>query len=1561
MEYISQKIKTVSPDFSLRSPGRTRNIASFRWLINVMVVVSLAFSWIPQQAFAPPTGDDVEDAIREIANEELIRPPSLLREDVYGILFPIAVINPEPEVEQHVLPMGMVDLMLYDSENLFVDESRVASSLVLEHDWDLGKRITKLLKDQGTSSSDADTLLQGLLDLLRADRYIAELTLLNASQVIQNARLADEASKKNVNKAEATLKTAENRHQSGMDALRRGDGDSAIHHFSMSVGFSLEILGIWGIDFVGDHDQDGLLDILELRVHSSVFQGDTDGDGLSDAYEFYSLMPFALPDSADTDGDGQTDAVSDVDSDGLPNIVERDIGTDPLTPDTDNDTVDDFTELTHPGLDPLEADSDHDGLEDASELRLGTNPSHPDSDGDGIPDGDDTHEQTVEDASLGVAVWLVGVGDHSLSFGASSLAEVSGLQDVPGLIGHFVSLSTELPYTSARVRMQYDPSSVPGGDVNNLRLLQFDPESGLLEVLEATDVNSVLNEVSASTDVLGPVGVIYLPTWEDAADNPVMVGLDRHTKPALSQQPGPSVFPAVYQPFRHIQAEVMVYRVATTGLSASPTATPLPPPLSTPSPSGTEGDSNSTEPTETPADLQDASPTATPADLQDASPTATPTPTEATEEVPPEELQPIPPLEIESMLESQTSRFGMMEASAKDGVFPVAESPEAEGAPVAVYDSANDRYLVVWVKDEEPSKFYGRILSDAGVPEGPEFLIMSSQVDVPDKPDLEFNEVDGTFLLSWQERNGLISIETYAGTITYEIPRANLYTLPLDASGTPLVATPQLVTDELTDFDPRYEFDVAYNSIANEFMAVWVQPRGGILARIVHPHHLAVQRLTNTGVPVGAKFVLRTTVASDVRASFSPTSNVYFLTYSLFFSHLGYEIYGYRLNGDSLSIVGSSDVSNLRYGWQFLPEIAYNPLDDQFFPAWHDNPTYPDGFGHIRGQRIRAANGQKLYPMIKVLESPDQGIFLAVPGMEFSPVETRYLVTAGIWTSPELTGQYMSNEGELELEPFLLASAAFQESIAARVEGRDEAPRWLVVWNHFSDIFGTMLPETVISDEDTDHDGFSDSQEVTGFLSAFRTRIVTDPLKGDTDGEGWSDDEEVGAEVTIKGLTFWTMLADPTDPDTDNDGVDDFVERVDLPRLLQPYLPDTDHDRLSDGAEVYTYGTDPREKDTDGDGHSDYQELVNGDDPLFYTERLTVEQGIAAFRRGALCGEFCLGDEGNDNIPFFVGFLLVGVTVPLADVRDAIAAFIHEDYGGALLNLAGVLPIGDLLDVKKGIRFLARNVDLVAEGAAVIARLDELPAVIRANALFIVWGDEVEDGLRALGFADDDIVRLVAHGIEGPTLYRVISNLPDGQDLTRFPEFLDDALDNDVGGVLPHLRGLSAAEPGSVTGYVNNVKGAYTDWVVESLKHDEGWDFLRGRRHINANGYDQILGGSEGAARLVESKSVQELPTKKIGNYIREDEVTGGFLFNDDYFIKELEKLREFDPQAADALHGSFNAGKLEIEIVLNGPRSRTIKETLSSALGSEFPYFKYYNDDDVVRTIELIISDIDL
>ncbi len=138
-------------------------------------------------------------------------------------------------------------------------------------------------------------------------------------------------------------------------------------------------------------DPDGIQEPL-LKLHCL----DSDADGVCDDVDNCPLA--ANANQLNTDGDGMGNTCDpDDDSDGLSDVFEVSLGTNPLKADTDGDGVSDYNEVNYDGnpnaytpgadLNPLSADTDGDGLGDAADpLPLLYSP---DADGDGVYDNVD--------------------------------------------------------------------------------------------------------------------------------------------------------------------------------------------------------------------------------------------------------------------------------------------------------------------------------------------------------------------------------------------------------------------------------------------------------------------------------------------------------------------------------------------------------------------------------------------------------------------------------------------------------------------------------------------------------------------------------------------------------------------------------------------------------------------------------------------------------------------------------------------------------------------------------------------------------------------------------------------------------------------------------------------------------------------------------------------------------------------------------------------------------------------------------------------------------------------
>ncbi|MBD3353139.1 MAG: hypothetical protein GF364_16780 [Candidatus Lokiarchaeota archaeon] len=178
-------------------------------------------------------------------------------------------------------------------------------------------------------------------------------------------------------------------------------------------------------DAAADADSDGITNLQEYLDGTNPIGSDTDGDGMDDAWEeehgtdptvndanddddsdgltnFEEYTEGTNPQKEDTDDDGMNDLwevenntnpttkddTNDPDTDGLTNINEMTEGTNPHDPDSDDDGLTDGDEINSHNTDPLSVDSDSDTMDDLFEITYGLDPNvadaHLDPDNDNL-------------------------------------------------------------------------------------------------------------------------------------------------------------------------------------------------------------------------------------------------------------------------------------------------------------------------------------------------------------------------------------------------------------------------------------------------------------------------------------------------------------------------------------------------------------------------------------------------------------------------------------------------------------------------------------------------------------------------------------------------------------------------------------------------------------------------------------------------------------------------------------------------------------------------------------------------------------------------------------------------------------------------------------------------------------------------------------------------------------------------------------------------------------------------------------------------------------------------
>lgn len=173
--------------------------------------------------------------------------------------------------------------------------------------------------------------------------------------------------------------------------------DKAPGHIGVFIGYQY-LLDRGGVD----SDGDGLTDVYEKRIGTDPNNPDTDGDGLKDGAEVFTHRTDPL--NPDTDADGLKD--------GEEFYTHK---TNPLDPDTDGDGLKDGPEVTQHRTNPRNPDTDGDGLKDGAEVNdHRTDPLNPDTDGDGLKDGDEVNTHKTDPLKKDTDGDTLGDGDEVL-------------------------------------------------------------------------------------------------------------------------------------------------------------------------------------------------------------------------------------------------------------------------------------------------------------------------------------------------------------------------------------------------------------------------------------------------------------------------------------------------------------------------------------------------------------------------------------------------------------------------------------------------------------------------------------------------------------------------------------------------------------------------------------------------------------------------------------------------------------------------------------------------------------------------------------------------------------------------------------------------------------------------------------------------------------------------------------------------------------------------------------------------------------------------------------------
>ncbi|WP_216831514.1 VWA domain-containing protein [Alkalihalobacterium elongatum] len=307
------------------------------------------------------------------------------------------------------------------------------------------------------------------------------------------------------------------------------DFDGQTYFYVQSNGNQVIQSNINTADATLDTDNDGLTDALEAVYGTDPLNPDTDGDGLPDGYEVFHTLTDPL--KQDSTGNGISDADEDFDNDGLTNLEEFELGTDPLNPDSDFDGWTDGYEVQR-GTDPLNPDTDGDGIIDSLEEEFGFDPLNPDTLGNGILDGDEIVTYTTDTNSIERDPYTnpsVTIQSKASEVTSTTITNIAGTnwflgEDIPGYLGAPFDFNTDIEFDEAIMTFVYDDSVVT--DEFRPEIFYFNEQEQRLDRLENQVHDSANNTVTTTVEHFSTYlllnGVEWDKAWESEIRPPLL-------------------------------------------------------------------------------------------------------------------------------------------------------------------------------------------------------------------------------------------------------------------------------------------------------------------------------------------------------------------------------------------------------------------------------------------------------------------------------------------------------------------------------------------------------------------------------------------------------------------------------------------------------------------------------------------------------------------------------------------------------------------------------------------------------------------------------------------------------------------------------------------------------------------------------------------------------------------------------------------------------------------------------------------------------------------------------
>jgi hypothetical protein len=124
-------------------------------------------------------------------------------------------------------------------------------------------------------------------------------------------------------------------------------------------------------------------------------------------------------------------------------------------------------------------------------------------------------------------VEITGNGDISKAVSIADISHEPIFEEVPGLISDPVDIEISKQFEKAVVRLPYDVSRIPNGDIENVKMFYLDEAMMTFVPLDRQGIDKENGYVWAETDHFTTYVLFYIPTWEAAWEAPLATGEGR--------------------------------------------------------------------------------------------------------------------------------------------------------------------------------------------------------------------------------------------------------------------------------------------------------------------------------------------------------------------------------------------------------------------------------------------------------------------------------------------------------------------------------------------------------------------------------------------------------------------------------------------------------------------------------------------------------------------------------------------------------------------------------------------------------------------------------------------------------------------------------------------------------------------------------------------------------------------------------------------------------------------------------------------------------------------------